>query len=71
MTVADFTVAGQQQVLNLNALGIKVTVTLATFNNGITGAKMVDTGTNPLKAATLTVSGSGSATYRVGSETTD
>jgi len=71
LTVADFTVAGESQVLNFDALGIKITLSVTTFANGITGAKMVDTGTNPMKTATLTLSGSGGATYRVGSEVTD
>ena len=71
IAVASFTAAGQSQVLNFDALGIKVTLSLTTFGTGITGAKMVDTGTSPLKGLTLTLAGSGSASYRVGSEVTD
>jgi flagellin len=67
LDVADFTAAGSQ-VLNFSALGIKVTLT---SDGVIAGAKIVDTGTNPLKGLTLTTSGSGSASYRVGSESTD
>jgi flagellin len=67
LNVSDFTAAGNQ-VLNFSALGLKVTLTA---DGAITGAKIVDTGTNPLKSAALTVSGSGSATYRVGAESTD
>jgi flagellin len=68
LNVSDFTGAGSQ-VLNFSALGLKVTLT---SDGAITGAKIVDTGaTNPLKGDTLTVSGAGSATYRVGPETTD
>jgi flagellin len=68
LNVADFSAAGSQ-VLNFSDLGLKITLT---SDGAITGAKVVDTGaTNPLKGDTLTVSGSGSATYRVGSESTD
>ena len=71
IAVADFTAAGQSQVLDFDALGVKVTLTVTGFLGGITGAEMVDSGTNPLKSATLTMTGSGSASYRVGSESSD
>ena len=71
IAVADFTAAGQSQVLNFDALGIKMTLSITTFVDGITGAAMVDSGTLPLKGSALTLSGSGSASYRVGSESTD
>jgi len=73
IAVADFTVAGESQVLNFDSLGIKVTLTVGAFVNGITGAAMVDTGNNAMGTtpALLTLSGSGSASYRVGSESTD
>ena len=71
IAVADFTAAGQSQVLNFDALGIKMTLSITTFVDGITGAAMVDSGTLPLKSSALTLSGSGSASYRVGSESSD
>ena len=41
------------------------------FVGGITGAELATTGTNSLDGSTLTLTGSGSASYRVGSENTD
>ena len=68
ITVADFAAAGSQLV-NFNSIGVKVTLTATA---AITGAKVVDTGgANPLKGLTLTTTGSGSATYRVGAQTGD
>jgi flagellin len=67
ITVANFAAAGSS-TLNFNALGVKVTLTA---DGAITGANIVDTGTNPLKSDTLTVAGSGAATYRVGANSTD
>jgi flagellin len=68
ITVADFAAAGNQ-LLNFNAIGVKVTLT---STGVITGAKVVDTGgANPLKGLTLTTTGTGSATYRVGAQTGD
>ncbi|MQA00984.1 MAG: flagellin [Dehalococcoidia bacterium] len=71
ITVEDFTADGESQVLNFDALGIKVNLEVSAFNDGITGAKLVDTGTNPLKSSALTLTGDGSASFRVGSEATD
>ncbi len=67
VTVPDFAAAGSE-VLDFNALGIKITLTA---DGAITGANMATGGTNPMGSATLSFSGSGSATYRVGSEATD
>jgi flagellin len=68
ITVADFAAAGSQ-TLNFSAIGVKVALT---STGVIAGAKVVDTGgANPLKGLTLTTTGTGSATYRVGAQTGD
>jgi flagellin len=67
INVSDFASAGSQ-VINFNALGISLRLTA---DGPITGADVVDTGTNPLKSATLTTTGTGSATFRTGSKTSD
>lgn len=71
VTVEDMAADGATQVVNFDALGIKVNLEATAFVDGITGAKIVDTGTNPLKSSTLTLTGDGSASFRVGSESTD
>jgi flagellin len=67
VAIPDFAAAGSQ-VLNFTALGIKVDLN---SDGAITGTNMATGGTNPLGSSTLTVTGSGSAQYRVGSEATD
>ena len=73
ITVADFvgTTLGESQVLDFDALGVKVTLSVTTIGGAITGAAVVDTGTNPLKSALLTTAGTGSATFRVGADVGD
>jgi flagellin len=67
INVANFAAAGSS-TLNFNAVGVKISLTA---DGAITGANIVDTGTNPLKSDTLTVTGSGAASYRVGANSTD
>ncbi len=73
ITVTDMvgTSLTESQVLDFDALGVKVTLSVTTVGNAITGAALVDTGTNPLKSALLTTSGTGSATFRVGADVGD
>ena len=73
ITVADMvgTAIGEKQVLDFSALGVKLTLEVTTAGGAITGAALVDTGTNPLKGGTLTTIGNGSATFRVGADVGD
>ena len=69
VNAADMTgTLGEQQILDFDALGIKLTMSVTTGGAGpFTGAAY---GTD-VNGLTLTTSGNGSATYRVGSESTD
>jgi flagellin len=68
VAVADMVgTLGEQQVLDFDALGIKLTLSVTTAGGAFTGVAYA----TDANAETLTVSGTGSASYRVGSESTD
>jgi flagellin len=71
VTIAAFTGAGQSQVLDFDALGIKMTLSVTAYVSGTTGTELATSGGNSLDGSALTLTGSGSAGYRVGAESTD
>ncbi|MBT5774425.1 MAG: flagellin, partial [Dehalococcoidia bacterium] len=69
ITVQDMTVDGGVQVLNFDALGVKLTLTKAV--DGFTANDSLVVADLAAAAAIDTAAGDGNATFRVGSETTD
>jgi len=67
ITAATTTTAGEAQTMDFSALGVKLTVTGAVFNDGITGTQIAA----GLAAKTIVTTGTGSATFRVGDQTGD